>query len=51
MVNTNNIKCENLKSEVELLNKHIKDGNALWASIMKAKIENNYNVKIVVDKK
>ena len=35
---------------LNLMKKHIKNKHYLWAQIMKAKIENKYNVKIVFNK-
>ena len=49
MVDTKNIKCEELKADVELMNKHLNNKDLFWASMMQAKIENKYNVKIVAN--
>ena len=40
-----------LNKDLKLLNDHIENNKAFWASMVLSKIENKYNVKIVVDKK
>jgi hypothetical protein len=47
MINTNNINDQNLLKDIELLNTHISNKDYFWASVVQAKIENAYNVKIV----
>lgn len=47
ITNLDKVTNAELKAKLELLMKHIKNGDTLWASILKASIENTYNVKLV----
>ena len=46
ITNLDKVTNKELKAKLELLIQHVNNGELLWASILKASIENTYKIKL-----